>query len=89
MRLHAFVDGNVQGVGFRWNTQHVADRLHLAGFVSNLDDGRVEVIAEGKKEALDKLLAWLSHGPRGATVSSVDHEFSDGDDGINGFSIVS
>ena len=90
MRLHAFIDGQVQGVGFRWNAQQQADRMHITGWVRNLEDGRVEVVADSEKEEmLTRFLAWLRHGPRGAVVSNVDYEFSDTDDEFDDFSIMS
>jgi len=89
MRLHAFIDGQVQGVGFRWNTQQQADRMQITGWVRNLDDGRVEVVADSEKEeVLTRFLSWLRHGPRGAEVTGVDYEFPDTDEDFDRFSIV-
>ena len=89
MRLHAFIDGQVQGVGFRWNTQQQADRMQITGWVRNLDDGRVEIVADSEKEEmLTRFLAWLRHGPRGAAVANLDYEFSDADEEFDHFSIV-
>ena len=58
-RLTAFVTGRVQGVGFRWWTRARALELGLTGSATNLADGRVQVIAEGPRSALDELLAKL------------------------------
>lgn len=63
MRLTAFVKGRVQGVGFRWWTRARALELGLAGSATNLDDGRVEVVAEGPEAACRALLALLPGGP--------------------------
>lgn len=63
MRLTAFVKGHVQGVGFRWWTRARALELGLAGTATNLADGRVEVVAEGPREACEALLALLAAGP--------------------------
>jgi acylphosphatase len=71
-RLWACVHGRVQGVGFRASTIEVARRLDLAGWVRNLLAGDVELEAEGPPAALDELLAFLHHGPRGARVDGVD-----------------
>jgi acylphosphatase len=67
----ARVTGIVQGVGFRYSTVHEARRLGLAGWVRNTDDGAVEVLAEGKPEAVAALTAWLHRGPPGAYVRDV------------------
>ena len=61
-RLHAFVEGRVQGVNFRYNTTRTAEKLGLTGWVANRRDGRVEAVAEGPKDALEKLLAFLHEG---------------------------
>ena len=67
--------GRVQGVGFRATTLHEGRRLFLSGWVRNLPDGSVEVVAEGPRAALDALVAFLSEGPRGARVVGVDTSF--------------
>jgi acylphosphatase len=69
-----FVTGIVQGVGFRYFTQDEAERLHLAGFVRNLRDGRVEVYAIGSQENLVRLRTAVQRGPRGAMVQQVAEE---------------
>ena len=60
VRLTAWVRGHVQGVGFRWWTRAQARELGLAGTAVNLDDGRVEVVAEGARTACERLLAALA-----------------------------
>ena len=69
-----FVSGLVQGVGFRYFTQDVAERLHLSGYTRNLPDGRVEVYAIGTPEPLAKLRAALQRGPSFASVREVHEE---------------
>lgn len=59
VRLTAWVRGRVQGVGFRWWTRARALELGVCGWASNLDDGRVEVVAEGSRPACEALLAAL------------------------------
>ncbi len=75
LRLHAIVEGNVQGVGFRYFVQDWAVSLGVKGWVRNRWEGSVEVVAEGDRPALDKLLAALQRGPRAAYVSSVQEEW--------------
>ncbi len=58
-RLTAHVKGHVQGVGFRWWTRARALELGLVGSATNLQDGRVEVVAEGSREACEALLSAL------------------------------
>lgn len=71
--LHALVRGYVQGVNFRQFVYTRARSLKLTGNVSNLDDGAtVEVIAEGPRHDLERLLDHLREGPRSARVDEVD-----------------
>lgn len=74
-RFRATVRGRVQGVGFRASTATEARRLGVVGWVRNLFDGNVEVLAEGDDAAVSALLAWLRHGPSLANVTSLDHEW--------------
>ncbi|ALB62317.1 Acylphosphate phosphohydrolase, putative [Cronobacter condimenti 1330] len=68
----AWVHGQVQGVGFRYTTQHEATQLGVTGYARNLDDGSVEVLACGEAEQVEKLIAWLkAGGPRSAQVDKV------------------
>jgi len=68
------VTGKVQGVFFRASARERALRLGLTGHAKNLDDGSVEVVASGTREALDELDAWLHHGPPAARVEDVRRE---------------
>lgn len=76
-RLRAIVSGRVQGVSFRYYTEQRARRLGLVGYVRNLPDGTVEVIAEGSTTALQSLLVWLHRGPRMAIVDEVRETWSE------------
>jgi len=70
-RLHAVVEGHVQGVGFRYFVLSRAHQLDLTGWVRNTFSGDVEVVAEGDKPVLDELLESLQKGPRSGFVSRV------------------
>jgi acylphosphatase len=69
-----FISGMVQGVGFRYFTQHSAQRHHVEGFARNLRDGRVEVFAQGREEDLNALAADLRRGAEMSRVERVDAE---------------
>jgi len=69
--FHAVVLGRVQGVGFRYSACARAEELRLGGWVRNLDDGSVEVVAEGAVERLALFEEWLRRGPTGAYVREV------------------
>ena len=66
------ISGLVQGVGYRFFAIRAARERGVGGWVRNLPDGRVEVLAEGTLEALNELLADLRRGPRGARVSAIE-----------------
>ena len=76
-RLHAIIQGHVQGVGFRYFVQGKAISLGLTGWVRNRWDGSVEVLTEGKRTELDSLLEALYRGPRGATVTNLDPQWQE------------
>ena len=78
------IEGRVQGVGFRWWTTTQAQGLGLSGWVRNLPDGAVEVLAMGDDRSLAGLGDALAHGPRGAEVTSVQRSAGE-DDGSQGF----
>jgi acylphosphatase len=80
------VRGRVQGVGFRYFAQRAAHELGLAGYVRNLDDGRVEVYASGPEDKLSKMAASLHKGPQWASVRGVD-EIEAVDEGYSSFEI--
>ena len=70
--VNLFISGRVQGVFFRASTQKQAILLGVTGYARNLPDGRVEVVAEGERSAVEKLVAWCHRGPGGARVDNVD-----------------
>ena len=76
LRLSAVVHGRVQGVGFRYYVRQRAVDLGLAGSVRNRWDGSVEVMADGPRRKLEKLLAFLREGPPSAFVTKVDVQWS-------------
>ena len=74
MQLHILISGRVQGVGFRYFTQQNAMELNIGGYVKNLLDGKVEVVAEGDKAILDRFVSILRQGPSAARVEDVKLE---------------
>jgi acylphosphatase len=70
-RVHVYISGRVQGVFFRAETKDTARAFNLTGWVRNMSDGRVEALFEGKKESVDKMIAWCHIGPPAARVEKV------------------
>lgn len=81
------VQGRVHGVYFRHNTGKIANSLGLTGFVRNMGDGSVEVVAEGDEAKLRELVDFCKKGPSGAKVDSVKVEFEEGSGEFSGFEI--
>lgn len=70
-RIEVFVEGVVQGVGFRHFTKKVARELGVKGYVKNLPDGRVFIVAEGDENQLEKFLSNIRKGPPLAIVKKI------------------
>lgn len=85
-RLTAIVSGHVQGVGYRAFVRRQAVDMEIAGYAENLPDGRVEVVAEGRRGDLDLLLVRLRIGPTHAAVASIETEWNE-PGGLSGFFI--
>jgi acylphosphatase len=86
-RVHLWASGRVQGVCFRMFTQREAQELGLVGWVRNLYDGRVEIVAEGARELLDRFVAWCRHGPPYAEVSRLEQQDEQATSEFRGFRI--
>ena len=71
-RLHLFISGFVQGVGFRVFAKNEAKKLGISGWVKNLPDGRVEAVFEGKKGQVDEMVKWCYKGNPYSQVEKVD-----------------
>lgn len=87
VRLRMTVRGRVQGVLFRQATANQANELGLTGWVKNLSDGGVEIVAEGPRRELEILAAWANEGPRMARVESVEEQWTEFQGGFDGFRV--
>ena len=70
--IHAFISGRVQGVCYRQYTRKKARELNLTGWVRNLPDKHVELMASGEVEDVHQLIEWLWQGPTAARVTQVE-----------------
>jgi len=86
--LRAKTSGRVQGVSFRYFVKEKAERLDLVGSVRNAEDGSVEVIAQGEKQNLEKLLEFLKKGNSFSKVTDVQVEWREPREDLADFSIV-
>ena len=87
IRRRVAVRGHVQGVFFRETTRRRALAAGLAGWVRNLPDGTVDAVFEGEREAVERLVAFVREGPRGARVDWVD-VVSEEPEGLTSFEVA-
>jgi acylphosphatase len=86
VRRRVVVHGHVQGVFFRDSCRREATSRGVAGWVTNRPDGAVEAVFEGEADALEALVGWCRHGPRGADVDSVE-DTPEEPEGLSGFDV--
>ena len=71
-QIHIFVTGRVQGVFFRQSTRVIAIKNNVNGWVRNLDDGKVEIVAQGETNNVDNLADWCKTGPANSRVDEFE-----------------
>ena len=86
-RVHVFYSGRVQGVGFRVTAEETAKSFDVVGWVKNLRDGRVELIAEAEEDVLKRFLAVLWSGPMKNFIQQVDLSWGSASDTFDEFEI--
>lgn len=86
-RAHLFVEGKVQGVGFRYFTQTNARDMDINGWVKNLPDSRVEAVFEGPEVKVESMIERCKEGPRAARVDSLDWEWVESTEPLNTFEV--
>jgi len=86
IRRRVVVHGRVQGVFFRESVRRLALQRRVAGWVANRSDGAVEAVFEGEPDAVERLVDFCRHGPRGAQVDSVDVE-EEAPEALSGFAV--
>ena len=74
-RVHLHISGRVQGVFFRMSTRQKAKELNISGYVQNISDGRVEIVAEGRGRDIESFVVWCRRGPPEAEVSSLQVQY--------------
>ncbi len=87
IRARVLIAGQVQRVGFRFSTCDMAALLHLAGWVRNRQDGRVEAVFEGPRVQVEEMLHWCQKGPPSAIVQNVEVAYEP-PEGLKGFEVM-
>ena len=86
-RVHVYYSGRVQGVGFRVTAEEVAEAMAVVGWVKNLRDGRVELIAEADETTLEQYLQSLRNGPMKNFIVNVEATWGPATNAFNTFCI--
>ena len=87
-RLHLYYQGRVQGVGFRWAVREVATGFDVTGWVRNLSDGRVELVAEGERPELGAFQTAIPKAGLRRFIRSATEDWSNGTGEFRGFEIT-
>ncbi|MAF13847.1 MAG: acylphosphatase [Parcubacteria group bacterium] len=88
-RLTLKIHGLVHGVGYRYSSQSMAKKKGYIGYVTNLDDGTVELVAEGKERSLKQFVNWCYNGVGPAIVHKIDQSWSEATGEFSDFVIKS
>jgi len=86
-QYHIVIKGRVQGVGYRWFARQAAEELGICGYVKNLANGDVEVVAEGETAVVDKFIEYLRQGPSFAHVVDIQVKQKDFIQSFNNFEV--
>ena len=86
IRRRAVVHGNVQGVFFRDSARREAEKVGVAGWITNNSDGTVEAVFEGNEDAVETMLGFCREGPGRADVERVEVSEEE-PEGLEGFSV--
>lgn len=87
-QAHLIISGKVQGVFYRASCQEAAQRFGLKGWVKNLSTSEVEVLVQGEKEKIKKLIEWCKKGPSKAVVSEVKVDWEKISKEFDNFAVV-
>lgn len=88
VRVHLYIEGNVQGVFFRRSAKNKADELGVVGLIRNRRDGSVEAIAQGSKSKVDTFIKWCKKGPPFSKVEKVEVEWKKNLEDFEEFEVV-
>jgi acylphosphatase len=87
IRVHIWVKGRVQGVGFRAHVEYHALQIGVLGWVRNIGWDTVEAVAEGKRFQIDEFIRMVKHGPRASRVDEAQVEYEEPTGQLEGFTV--
>ena len=85
LQAHVFISGTVQGVGYRYFVRSNAKKLGLTGWVRNVEDGGVEAVMQGEKEAIEKMISLCRQGPMLSEVEHIGFEWEEVEKNLQDF----
>jgi len=77
VRMRILIDGRLQGINFRYNTQRQARLLGLGGFVRTLSDGRIEIEVQGQEHQVNQLLVWCQEEPQSSHIRTIMYRYDE------------
>ncbi len=77
VQARILIEGRLQAMNFRLQTQQQAQKLELVGFVRNLSDGRIEIEIQGPEARIEELLVWCQQEPHGSQIKSIFYRYDD------------
>ena len=86
-RLCVYFSGTVQGVGFRFTTDRIARAFEISGYVRNLPNGKVELVAEGEEGAAQDFLTAILQSHMGSFIREVETHWTESEGEFKGFRI--
>lgn len=87
VRARILIEGRLQVMNFRFNTQQQAKKLGLTGFVRTLSDGRTEIEVQGDQDNVEKMLAWCQEEPQSSQIRSILYRFDEPKEGYSDFNV--
>ncbi|MBN1991653.1 MAG: acylphosphatase [Anaerolineae bacterium] len=87
VRARILIEGRLQALNFRYNTQQQAKKLGLAGFVRTLSDGRIEIEVQGDEANVETMLAWCQEEPQSSQIRSIFYRYDEPSERYSGFNV--
>jgi acylphosphatase len=85
IRMRILIEGRLQGMNFRYNTQQLAKKLEVVGFVRALSDGRIEIEVQGPQENVERMLAWCQQEPQSSNIRTILYRYDEPTDRYSDF----
>ena len=87
VRARILIEGRLQAMNFRYNTQKQAKKWGLTGFIRSLADGRIEIEAQGEETDVEKILAWCQEEPQGSQIRSILYRYDEPQERYSDFNV--